>query len=69
MTLAEIKASDKAYLTANDICDLLEAAPENIRDAARKNPKGFPFPVVIIGTRVKIPRLPFVSFAESVYGK
>lgn len=68
MTLNELRACDKPYLTAADISDLLEAAPESIRDAARENPKGLPFPVVVIGTRVKIPRVPFVEFAERVYG-
>lgn len=69
MTLKELRECDKAYLTAVDVADLLEAAPESIRDQARDDPKGFPFPVVVIGTRVKIPRAPFAEFAERVYGK
>lgn len=67
MTLNELRSCDKTYLTATDISELLEVAPESIRDQARDDPKGFPFPVLVIGTRVKIPRAPFTEFIETVY--
>ena len=67
MTLNELRSCDKTFLFASDIADLLEVAPESIRDQARTDPKGFPFPVIVVGTRVKIPRVPFTEFIESVY--
>lgn len=67
MTIEELRSCGKAYLTATDISDLLQVAAESIRDQARTDPRGFPFPVIVIGTRVKIPRAPFTDFIESVY--
>lgn len=62
MTLAEIKKSPDMWLTAADIAPVLECNPDAIRHQAQTDPSKLGFPVVVIGTRVKIPRTPFLSF-------
>lgn len=66
MTYAEIKASDKDFLTPNDVAGVLRCNPHEIRLKARDE-KWRPllgFPVVCIGNRVKIPRIGFINFWE-----
>lgn len=62
MTIKEIKDSDKVLLLASDICDILGCDAHAIRVAANKRPDLLGFPVCIVGTRVKIPRKPFLAF-------
>ena len=62
MTIEQIKASDKTVLTPADVAEVLHAGAHDIRIAARQNPTGLGFPVVIIGTRIKIPKVPFLRF-------
>ncbi len=61
MTLAEIRASDKAVLTPADVAPVLGVNPQSIRAA---DPVDLGFPVCRIGTRTLIPRLPFLAFVE-----
>ena len=62
MTLDEIKASDKAVLTPGDIAEVLGSDQQTIRVQARTAPEKLGFPVVIIGCRTKIPRIPFLRY-------
>ena len=62
MTLAEIKQSPAMWLTAADIAPVLECNPDAIRQQAQADPSKLGFPVVVLGTRVKIPRIPFLTF-------
>ena len=62
MTLAEIKQSPAMWLTAADVAPVLECNPDAIRQQAQTDPAKLGFPVVVIGTRVKIPRRPFLSY-------
>lgn len=62
MTLAEIKQSPALWLTAADIAPVLECNPDAIRQQAQADPSKLGFPVVVLGTRVKIPRIPFLTF-------
>lgn len=64
MTLPEIRQSDKLFLVPTDIAGLLGCDPQNIRSAAKQRPELLGFPVCVMGTRVRIPRLPFVAFVE-----
>ncbi len=61
-TLDEIKMMDKELLSPADICGVLGCDPQTIRVTARQNPGGMGFPFVIMGRRVKIPRVPFLRF-------
>lgn len=70
MTLEEIKASSKPYLTAADVEDVVGSNANTIRCVARERPYLLGFPVTIIsnnpdslyGARVKIPRIPFLRY-------
>lgn len=62
MTLEEIKRSDAVFLIPSDVAPVLECNPNFIRRAAHDAPELLGFPVTVIGTRVKIPRKPFLRF-------
>lgn len=60
MTLEQIKASNKPFLKPADLVDVLGSNAQTIRMSARLGLLGFP--VTIMGSRVKIPRVPFLQF-------
>jgi hypothetical protein len=60
--------SDRPFLTPAEVAPVLECDPHAIRLAARSAPEGLGFPVICIGSRVKIPRLPFVEFMTKLKG-
>lgn len=62
MTLQEIMDSDKVFLVPKDIAPVLGCDAYNISVAARDCPENLGFPVVRIGSRTKIPRIPFLRF-------
>ena len=62
MTLDEIRNSTKEVLTPADIADVLNADPQDSRVQARTAPEKLGFPVIIIKSRTKIPRLPFLRY-------
>lgn len=62
MTLDEIRNSTKEVLTPADIADVLNADPQDIRVQARTAPEKLGFPVIIIKSRTKIPRVPFLRY-------
>lgn len=62
MTLDEIRNSTKEVLTPGDIAEVLGADPQDIRVQARTAPEKLGFPVIIIKSRTKIPRVPFLRF-------
>lgn len=62
MTLAEIKQSPALVLTAADIAPVLGCDPDKIRTQARSKPELLGFPVSVAGSRVRIPRKPFLAF-------
>lgn len=69
MTLEDVVNMDKAYLTPAEAAEILECDPHAIRIAAKKAPEQLRFPTILIGNRVKIPRLPFVEFMTRLNGK
>jgi hypothetical protein len=66
MTIEEIRKSDKAMLTPKDVAELIGVTPYTInvqlREDKERGESTFPFPAFLVGTRVKIPRLPFLKF-------
>ena len=62
MTIEEIRQSDKLLLTPADIAPVLGCDPQLIRVQAHTAPERLGFPVVVVGTRTKIPRIPFIEF-------
>lgn len=62
MTLIELIETDKVYLTPADIAPVLHCDAQSIRAQAKRDEKLLGYPVIIIGNRVKIPRIPFLRF-------
>lgn len=64
MTLDEIRNSTKEVLTPAEVAEVLGCDPQDVRVAARQRPDLLGFPVSVIGTRTKIPRLGFLNWLE-----
>lgn len=62
MTIEEIRASDKPMIRPADVAPIIGCDPQWVRDTARENPEALGFPALVVGTRVKIPRIPFLKF-------
>lgn len=60
-TLEEIEALEKEMLVPADIAPILGCQPYAINVATRNGKNPFPFPVIRMGTRVKIPKKPFLK--------
>lgn len=64
MTLSEIKALDKEFLTPAEIAPILRCDAQDIRVTARQHPERLGFNVAVIGCRVKVPRRAFIKWLE-----
>ena len=64
MTLEEIKESAKDILTCADVAPVLKCSPYTLHMQAQQRPDMLKFPVICMGNRVKIPRIPFIKFME-----
>ena len=62
MTIEEIRASDKPMIRPADVAPIIGCDPQWVRDTARENPEALGFTALVVGTRVKIPRIPFLKF-------
>lgn len=65
MTLQEIKNSNKDCLIPADIAEVIGCDKYNINLQVKQDKElginSFPFPTILIGTRVKIPRIAFLK--------
>lgn len=59
-TLQDLIASDKDCFTPDDICGVLGTDPHSIRIAAQQRPDLLGFDFFYIGTRMRIPKVPFL---------
>lgn len=62
MTLKEMRSLDKVTVTPVEAASVLGCSPQGLRMMAREDPLALGFPVIVIGTRVLIPRAPFVEY-------
>lgn len=62
MTLADIEQMEALTLTPAQAAAVLNIDPQSLRLQARHRPELLGFPVICIGSRVKIPREPFLRF-------
>lgn len=62
--LEKLRTLDKAMLTPAEVAGVLGCDPQYIRLQAQVDPTKLPFPTMRIGSRTKIPRLPFLQFVE-----
>lgn len=61
VTLEEIEALDKEMLVPTDVAGFLGCMPYTINVVTRDGNNPFPFPVIRIGNRVRIPKRLFVA--------
>lgn len=59
--LRRIEALDKEMLVPTDICKYLGCCAYSINVATRDGNNPFPFPIIRMGTRVRIPKKPFLK--------
>lgn len=62
MNIYDLTNSREVFVLVNDIADILRCDPQNIRNQARTNPDALGFPVTVVGSAIKIPRIPFLRF-------
>ena len=63
MTLSEIRASEKPYLTPTDVAPVLKCHPYALNVTVNSGGT-LPFPNFKIGNRLKIPRAGFLAWAD-----
>lgn len=61
-TLTEIEAINQNMLTPAMVAEYLGVSPQAIRVQAKNRPELLGFPVIVIGSRVKIPKNAFIKF-------
>ena len=57
-----LRAYPKDFLVSAQVAPLLDGTPQLIRETAREHPEWLGFPVIVYGSRVKIPKLPFLRY-------
>lgn len=62
LTMAEIESLSDEVLTCVQVSKVLKSDPAALHKQAVTNPMTLGFPVIVHGTRVKIPRIPFIKF-------
>lgn len=63
-TQRELEACQDTFLTAEQVAPLLQADAHSIRLQAHADPTRLGFPVVVMGRRVKIPRVGMLEFCR-----
>ena len=63
-TLQEVEAYTGDFLTPKDVAKVLGCDAQTIRIQANRCPERLGFPVSVIGTRVKIPKVGFLRFMK-----
>lgn len=64
MTLEQIKTTEKDFLTPEDLREVLGCNPYAINVQAKDDPAKLGFPVCLMGTRVRVPRLGFLHWMQ-----
>lgn len=64
LTLREIEALETEVLTCQQVSRVLCAGAYYLHEQAMKDPAKLGFPVIVHGTRVKIPKQPFIRFMK-----
>ena len=64
MTFEQMQHSDADFLLCKDVCDLLRCKQDSLNAQAKEDPSKLGFPVCVMGTRVRIPRLAFIHWVQ-----
>ena len=62
--LKEIEMSDEVFILAEDVGKAIGIAPQRLREQAKDEPSKLGFNVIVVGTSIKIPRIPFLKFVK-----
>lgn len=62
--IKKLEESTEAFLYAEDVGRFLGLSPQYIRLQARHDPSKLGFPVIVVGSSVRIPRIPFLNFVK-----
>lgn len=65
-TLQEIENCGKDILSPTDVAGFLGCEPYSITLQAREDPRMLGFPVIVMGSRTRIPREGFVRFCRAM---
>lgn len=65
-TLQEIENCPKTMLVPADVAEFLGCDPYSINRAAKDAPGLLGFPIIVMGTRVRIPKDGFVRFCRGL---
>ena len=65
-SIEEVEALDCEYLTCMQVAQILGASQQMIHAQAIECPEKLGFPVIVIGSRVKIPRRAFINFMKGI---
>lgn len=60
--IEKLKASKSILVNVEDIAPIIDCHPQSIRMQAKDAPQLLGFRVIVHGSRVRIPRLPFLDF-------
>ena len=63
-TLSTLKRLVCSTIDPSVAASVLGCSPQSIRVAAKQRPDLLGFPVIVMGSRVRIPRIPFIQFLE-----
>ncbi len=61
-TLEEIMNSTEYFLNAVTVGHILRVSPQSLRECAKNHPELIGLPFSFIGTKMIIPRLPFINW-------
>lgn len=64
MILEDLKAMDRETITPAIAAAVIGCNPHSIRIVAHREPQNLGFPVIVMGSRTKIPRRAFIAFLE-----
>lgn len=64
MTFQQIRESDKNFLVPEDVAEVLGCKPYSINTQAKADPGRLGFPVCLMGSCVRIPRLAFIHWMQ-----
>lgn len=62
LTMGEIENLSDDVLTCVQVSKVLKSEVAALHKQAVTNPATLGFPVIVVGTRVKIPRIPFIKY-------
>lgn len=65
--LEAIKALDKEMLTPSDVAPYFGCDPYSINLQAKEDPRKLGVPCIVLGTRVRFPKIGFINYCEGKY--